>query len=83
MSLFHVSVVLQVDAIVNSMGTSLELDLACETLQDECQKKGQDGVKCGEVVVTPGGQLQCQYVIHGAVCNWSDGQCKEVQNRMR
>ena len=82
MSLFHVAFVLQVDAIVNSRGTSLELDLACETLQDKCRRNAQDGVKCGEVVVTSGGQLQCQHVVHGTVCNWSDGQCKEVQNRM-
>ena len=87
MFLFHVC---QVGAIVNSTDTSLQLDLAAlsrsileaggDTLRDECKTNAPGGIKCGEVVVTSGGQLQCQYVIHGAVCSWSDGQCKEVHD---
>ena len=92
-SFCFISDILQVDAIVNSTDTSLQLDLAAlsrsvlkvggDTLRDECKTNAPDGIKCGEVVVTSGGQLQCQYVIHGAACSWSDGQCKEVQNRTR
>ena len=92
--LCHVCVVLQVDAIVNSTDTSLQLDVdplsrsileaGGDTLRDECQKNAPNGkLEYGEVVVTSGGQLQCKFVIHGAACKWTDGNCKEVRSRTR
>ena len=82
---------LQVDVIVNSTTTSLELDNGAlsssilkeggDTLQEECDEKAPDGIELGEVVVTSGGQLPCQFVVHGAACSWTDKQCTEVQWR--
>ena len=83
---------LQVDAIVNSTDTSLQLDVdplsrsilkvGGKTLREECQKNAPDGkLEHGEVVVTSGGQLKCKLVIHGAACKWTDGNCKEVRSR--
>ena len=80
----------QVDAIVNSASTELQLHRGetsrtlvakgGKTLQEECDSKAPNGIKFGEVVVTSGGQLQCQYVIHGACCCWTKGDntCKQV-----
>ena len=84
-------VILQVDAIVNSTTTSLQLNSGAlsasilkaggDTLQEECRKVAPKGIKPGKVVVTSGGQLPCQFVVHGAACDWEDEQCKQVQYR--
>ena len=84
-------VILQVDVIVNSTTTSLLLKIGAlsssivkaggDTLQEECKKVAPKGIKPGEVVVTSGGQLPCQFVVHGAACSWTDEQCTEVQCR--
>ena len=72
-------VILQVDVIVNSTTTSLQLNSGAlsasvlkaggDTLQEECKKVAPKGIKPGEVVVTSGGQLPCQFVVHGAACS--------------
>ena len=69
--------------IVNSTNCQLQLergyvskallDRGGQTLQRECQQNAPNGIKCGEVVVTSGGQLKCQFVIHGACCRWDGG----------
>lgn len=84
-------VILQVDVIVNSTTTSLQLNSGAlsasvlkaggDTLQEECKKVAPKGIKPGEVVVTSGGQLPCQFVVHGAACSWTDKRCSEVQCR--
>ena len=84
-------IILQVDAIVNSTTTSLDLDNGAlsasilkaggDMLQKECNKVAPEGIKPGEVVVTSGGQLSCQFVVHEAACSWTDEQCTEVQCR--
>ncbi|KAI0211929.1 hypothetical protein LSAT2_003192 [Lamellibrachia satsuma] len=73
----------KVDVIVNSTNCQLQLergyvskallDRGGQTLQRECQQNAPNGIKCGEVVVTSGGQLNCQFVIHGACCRWDGG----------
>ena len=84
-------IILQVDVIVNSTDSSLDLNHGALStsileaggtiLRDECKKNAPDGIKCGEVVVTSGGQMPCQYVIHGLACSWDDGQCKKVMSK--
>ena len=79
----------QVDVIVNSTNCQLELergyvskallDRGGETLQRECHQNAPNGIKCGEVVVTSGGQLMCQLVIHGACCQWDGGTGRSKQ----
>ena len=74
---------LQVDGIVNSTNRQLQLergyvskallDIGGQTLQNECQQKAIHGVEFGEVVVTSGGKLNCEFVIHGACCQWDGG----------
>ena len=51
-----------------------------QTIQDEYENIAPNGIKFGDVVVTSGGQLMCQYVIHGACSPWGDGfdTCKQV-----
>ena len=87
----YMYIILQVDVIVNSTTTSLDLDngalsasileVGGNTLQEECKKVAPEGIKLGEVVVTSGGQLPCQFVVHGAASSWTDEQCTEVQCR--
>ncbi|KAI0242563.1 Protein mono-ADP-ribosyltransferase PARP14 [Lamellibrachia satsuma] len=82
----------QVDAIVNSTTTLLDLDNGAlsasvlqtggDTLQEECQKVAPKGIKHGEVVVTSGGQLPCQFVVHGAASSWTDDQCTEILGKL-
>ena len=84
------SLLIQVDVIVNSINAELRLDggevsnalldIAGETLQEECDSIAPDGIEVGEVVVTSGGQLECQHVVHGACCGWGEGEetCTEV-----
>ncbi|KAI0233840.1 Protein mono-ADP-ribosyltransferase PARP9 [Lamellibrachia satsuma] len=79
----------KVDVIVNSTNCQLQLergyvskallDRGGQTLQKECQQNAPNGIKSGEVVVTSGGQLKCQLVIHGACCRWDDGAGRSEQ----
>ena len=55
------------------------LDRGGQTLQKECQQNAPNGIKSGEVVVTSGGQLKCQLVIHGACWRWDDGAGRSEQ----
>ena len=88
----YLYVILQVDAIVNSTTTSLELDNGAlstsvldaggDEIQKECRKVAPKGIKFGEVVMTSGGQLPCKFVVHGAARNWRDNRCSEVQCKL-
>ena len=81
----------QVDVIVNSVGTKLRLhegmvskallERGGKRLQEECDKVAPNGIKYGEVAVTPGCDLECPYVAHGACCAWKMGEetCKQVR----
>lgn len=81
---------LQVDVLVNTPGRKLRLKhgalsssllkIAGKSLQDECDQIAPEGIQYGEIVVTSGGGLQCQEVVHGACCDWIEGaeKCKEV-----
>ena len=53
-----------------------------EILQDECLRNAPGGVRDGDVVVTSGGQLQCQFVVHGSCTGWmnGDGRCLQVRD---
>ena len=44
------------------------------SLQEECNKNAPEGIEYGEIVLTPAGKLQCDYVIHGACSRWENGQ---------
>ena len=82
--------ILQVDAVVNPCCCDLNLNqggvagallkVGGNTIQSECNSKAPNGIKFGEVLLTSGGQLKCQYIIHGACSRWSDGadRCKQV-----
>jgi len=81
---------LQVDAIVSPSrsyrqmirgGVSGAISKAGgKAIQDDYEAIAPNGVQFGEVVVTSGGKLKCQYVIHGACSSWGDGfdMCKQV-----
>ena len=81
----------KVDVIVNSTGKDLRLhhglasrallERGGKRLQEECDKVAPNGIKYGEVAVTPGCQLQSPYVAHGACCAWKKGAetCKRVR----
>ena len=43
------------------------------SLQEECSKNAPNGIGYGEIVLTPAGKLQCDYVIHGACSRWVKG----------
>ena len=43
------------------------------SLQAECDEFAPNGIDYGEVVLTSGGKLQCDYVIHGACSTWANG----------
>ena len=82
----------QVDVIVNSTAPNLQLNVGLisssllkvggEILQDECLRNAPGGVRDGDVVVTSGGQLQCQFVVHGSCTGWmnGDGRCLQVRD---
>ena len=79
------------DIIVNSVTTSVEfsgmlsrklLEVGGSTLQDECRQNAPDGLQLGDVVVTSGGQLRCQFVIHGPCCPWTNGAEESKQVRV-
>ena len=39
----------------------------------ECQQNAPNGIKFGDTVVTSGGNLNCQFIVHGACCQWDGG----------
>ena len=65
---------------MNTTGTNLSLGAGQvssaiskaggDTLQDECKSKAPNGVEPGEIVVTTGGNMECQNVYHGALVCW-------------
>ena len=80
----------QVSLVVNSAGEELRLhrgqaskallEKAGKKLQAKCDEIAPKGIKFGEVVVTPGYELQSAFVVHGACCDWSAGEttCERV-----
>lgn len=81
---------LRVDAIVNAANTSLlgggGVDGAIhraggDTILKECQKirNKQGGCKVGEAVITSGGNLLCEYVIHAVGPKWNKGKSNEEE----
>ena len=83
---------LQVDAIFSPCCSDLKLNqggvsnailkAGGTAIKRECNTKAPNGIKAGEVLVTTGGQLKCQYVLHGVYYQWSDGheKCKKVRD---
>ena len=51
-----------------------------KAIQDQYETIAPNGIKFGDVVVTSGGKLKCQHVIHGACSPWDNGfdTCKQV-----
>jgi len=78
------SILLQVDVIVNSVSRQLQLANGAVSqsllqnggniIQTECQQNAPDGLQFGDVVMTSGGSLNCRYIVHGACCPWDGGQ---------
>ena len=76
----------QVDAIVNSTSTDLDLSrnpsavalstTAGPTLQQECKAIGE--VQTGGIVVTTGGNLKCKHVFHSSCSGWENGKGEQV-----
>ena len=83
---------LQVDAIFSPCCGDLKLNqggvsnavlkAGGAAIQRDCDRKAPNGIKGGEVLVSTGGQLKCQYVLHGACYAWKDGpeKCKQVRD---
>ena len=77
---------LQVDAIVNSTSSNLDLsrnasaqalsNAAGPKLQQECTAIGQ--VQTGGIVVTSGGNLGCKHVFHTSCAEWENGKGEKV-----
>lgn len=70
-----------VDVIVNSSSPNLKLDnrpglsqslleVAGQSLQDDCDENYPNGIKPGEVAITDGYNLKCQKVFHGTLPGW-------------
>ena len=78
------SILLQVDVIVNSSSRDLQLTRGAVSqsllknggniIQEECQQNAPNGLQFGDVVMTSGGNLNCRYIVHGACCSWDGGQ---------
>lgn len=76
--------------MVNTTGKELNLShgnvsksllaVAGPALQSECDKKKFKNFDYGDIVVTGGHGLQCQYVYHGACKGWDNGagNCEKV-----
>lgn len=71
----------QVDVIVDSTSPNLKLasrpglsqsllEVAGQSLQDQCDEEYPDGIKPGELAVTDGYNLKCQRVYHGTLPGW-------------
>ncbi|XP_067675632.1 protein mono-ADP-ribosyltransferase PARP14-like [Haliotis asinina] len=52
------------------------LQAAGPQLQEECNRKYEEGINFGEVAVTKGGNLQCKVVFHGLLLKWNNGKGK-------
>ena len=88
--MYSMLILLQVDVIVNTTARDLNLSngaisklilvTAGPQIQLECQQLAPNGIKFGELIVTNGHGLQCQYVYHGACQNWDNdaGACEKV-----
>lgn len=82
---------LQVDAIVNSASSDLDLsrnasaqalsNAAGPDLQQECTAIGQ--VQTGGIAVTSGGKLGCKYVFHTSCAQWENGKGEKVPRKNR
>ena len=83
-SFIHMVMLLQVDVIVNSTNTNLDLKVGTlsrsllkvggETILQELQRKYSDGIKLGEIAVSTGGNLLCNEIFHGVLVKWDKGQ---------
>ena len=49
------------------------LQNAGDNIQTECHQNAPNGIGFGEVVVTSGGRLKCQRIVHGACPQWDEG----------
>lgn len=80
----------QVDAIVNSTSTDLDLSrnasaialsaAAGPMLQQECKAIGK--VNAGDIVVTSGANLNCKQVFHTSCAGWNQQSGEQVQNNI-
>ncbi|XP_046335597.2 protein mono-ADP-ribosyltransferase PARP14-like [Haliotis rufescens] len=67
----------QCDLDLNSGAVSRSLlKAAGPKLQEECERKYEEGINLGEVAVTKGGNLQCKVVFHGLLLKWNNGKGK-------
>ena len=48
-------------------------------LQEECKKKAP--ISVGDIAVTGGGKLQCQYVLHTVAAQYHPHQVEEVRRK--
>ncbi|XP_070212581.1 protein mono-ADP-ribosyltransferase PARP14-like [Littorina saxatilis] len=78
----------QVDVIVNSTSTDLELrsgaisssilQAAGVSLQTECKSKYPSGIKSGEIAITKGHALSCKEVYHLSLLSWAGPHTKQL-----
>ncbi|XP_046570875.1 protein mono-ADP-ribosyltransferase PARP14-like isoform X2 [Haliotis rubra] len=67
----------QCDLDLSSGAVSMSLlKAAGPQLQEECDRKYEEGINLGEVAVTKGGNLQCKSVFHGLLLKWNNGKGK-------
>ena len=74
---------------MNSTNRSLKLNTgavsrtllqnAGDNIQTECHQNAPNGIGFGEVVVTSGGRLNCQHIVHGACPLWDEGEGRSEQ----
>ncbi|XP_052277425.1 uncharacterized protein LOC127876354 isoform X2 [Dreissena polymorpha] len=70
------------DVLVSNCGKDLKLkngalaesllEAAGSQLQDECDQNYPNGIRQGDVAVTSGYNLDCEYVFHGSLPNWDN-----------
>ena len=41
-----------------------------QRIYTECHQQAPNGIEFAETVLTSGGNLKCQYIVHGACCQW-------------
>ncbi|XP_056006116.1 protein mono-ADP-ribosyltransferase PARP14-like isoform X2 [Ostrea edulis] len=79
----------QVDVIVNTTSKDLKLGNGAvsasllkaggRTLQQECDQNYPNGIQHGEIAVTSGGNLSCQFICHGSLPGWDQqGQALKI-----
>ena len=76
----YIEYYLQVDAIVNTTSTSLNLNMGATSksivkaagscIQTEVNQKAPNGIQFGEMVSSSGGNTSCKRIYHVALCSW-------------